>query len=275
VGEQYPELVDVPLGEVRALTFKARDGYEIPAYLTLPAHSQPAKLPLVVLPHDWPEARDETKFDPIAQFLATRGYAVLQPQFRGSAGFGEAHRKAGYRQWGGLMQDDVTDGVRAMIEQGIADPVRVCIAGIGYGGYVALAGVTFTPELYACAISIDGAANLPDLITHLRSQDWMSDATVAQLQERVGRRDSPDLAAKSPVRAASQAKAPVLLIHGVDAAFVPVAQSREMMKALGDHAPHELIELPGEALWQSDTETRSRLLREMERFLAKHLPPGS
>jgi dipeptidyl aminopeptidase/acylaminoacyl peptidase len=272
VGEQYPELVDVPLGEVRAFTFKARDGYEIPAYLTLPPGSQPTKLPLVVLPHDWPDSRDETKFDPVAQFLATRGYAVLQPQFRGSGGFGESHRKAGHRQWGGLMQNDVTDGVRAMIEQGIADPKRICIAGTAYGGYAALAGVAFTPELYACAISVNGMTDLPDLISHVGRQPWSGDAVVADLEETIGRRNSPDIADKSPARSASKVKAPVLLIHGVEAAFVPVEQSREMLKALGGQSPHELIELPGEASWKSDSETRVRVLTEMERFLAKHLP---
>lgn len=269
VGEDYPELVDVPLGEVRAFTYKARDGYEIPTYLTLPPGRAPTQLPLIVLPHDGAESRDKTKFDAVAQFLATRGYAVLQPQFRGSFGFGEAHRKAGYRQWGGLMQNDVTDGVRAMIEQGIADSKRVCIAGTGYGGYVALAGVAFTPELYACAISINGMSDLPDFISHVRRQFRIDDAFVAYFEDHLG---SPDIANKSPARAASNVKAPVLLIHGVNADLAPLAQSQAMMKALGAQAPHELIELPGNAYWQESSATRTRLLTEMERFLAKHLP---
>ncbi|HKZ74747.1 MAG TPA: prolyl oligopeptidase family serine peptidase, partial [Steroidobacteraceae bacterium] len=140
VGEAYPALANVPLGEVRAFTYRARDGAEIPAYLTLPPGTADRGLPLVVLPHGGPESRDDFAFNWKVQFLATRGYAVLQPQFRGSTGFGEAHRRAGYRQWGGLMQDDVTDGVRAMVAQGIADARRVCIVGASYGGYEALAG---------------------------------------------------------------------------------------------------------------------------------------
>src|SRR5262249_29699108 len=114
VGEEYPALANVPLGEVRAITYKARDGTLIPGYLTLPPGASDKNLPLIVLPHGGPEARDDYRFDWLAQFIAVRGYAVLQPQFRGSTGFGEAFRRAGYRQWGGLMQDDVSDGVRAL-----------------------------------------------------------------------------------------------------------------------------------------------------------------
>jgi dipeptidyl aminopeptidase/acylaminoacyl peptidase len=121
-------------------------------------------LPLVILPHGGPESRDWLRFDWWAQFLATRGYAVLQPQFRGTVGFGDAFRLAGRRQWGGLMQDDLSDGVRAMITQGIADPQRVCIVGSGYGGYAALAGAAFTPELHACAVSVNGVSNLSEML---------------------------------------------------------------------------------------------------------------
>ena len=152
------------LGSIRITSFKARDGTQIPAYLTLPPGSEGKKLPLVVLPHGGPESRDWPQFDWWSQFLATRGYAVLQPQFRGSTGFGEAFRLAGRRQWGGLMQDDVTDGVQALISDGTADPGRVCIVGASYGGYAALAGATFTPQLYHCAASINGVSDLADML---------------------------------------------------------------------------------------------------------------
>lgn len=273
VGEQYPELVDVPMGEVRALKLKARDGHEIPAYLTLPPGSQPVKLPVVVLPHDGPDFRDETKFDPVAQFLATRGYAVLQPQYRGSTGFGEVHRKAGDGQWGGLIQNDVTDSVRALVDQGIAESGRVCIVGTGFGGYIALAGVAFTPELYSCAVSFNGITDLPDFLKQVQRQIPRRHPLLAHLEEQMG--DEEDFAGKSPARAASTVKAPVLLLHGVDAAIRPVTQSRKMMTALGGQAPHELIELPGDASWQSDSATRVRVLTEMQRFLAKHLNSGA
>jgi dipeptidyl aminopeptidase/acylaminoacyl peptidase len=164
----------------------------------------------------------------------------------------------------------VTDGVRAMIEQGIADSARVCIAGTGYGGYVALAGVAFTPESYACAVSINGIADLPNFLGHVRRQFRLDDAFVGYFEEHLG--SNKDIAEKSPVRAASRVKAPVLLIHGVEADLAPVEQSRQMMKALGGHAPHELLELPGDGYWLSDSATRTRVLTEMERFLAKHLP---
>lgn len=272
VGEEYPALVDVPLGEVRDLTYKARDGYEIPAYLTLPSKGG-AKLPMVVLPHGGPEAHDDRRFDFIAQFLASRGYAVLQPQFRGSTGFGAAHRKAGYRQWGKLMQDDVSDGVRAMIDQGIADPKRVCIAGFSYGGYAALAGAAFTPELYACAISVNGVSDLPGMIGYERRLTGDESDAVAYWKEHIGPATSPDVIAKSPARAAASVRAPVLLMHGKDDSVVPIFQSERMIKALKglSATPHQFIELPGEDHWLSRSTTRIRVLAEMERFLGKHL----
>jgi dienelactone hydrolase len=272
VGEEYPALVEIPLGEVRDLTYKARDGYEVPAYLTLPPAAKAEKLALVVLPHGGPESQDDPSFDFVAQFLASRGYAVLQPQFRGSTGFGVAHRQAGYRQWGKLMQDDVTDGVRAMIEQGIADPKRVCIAGMSYGGYAALAGATFTPELYACAISVNGVSDLPNMLGFERRLGGDDSDAVAYWKEHIGSANSPDVIGRSPARAARNVRSPVLLLHGVDDSVVPVAQSRGMMNALGGNPPHELIELPGEDHWLSRSATRIRVLTEMERFLAKHLP---
>jgi dipeptidyl aminopeptidase/acylaminoacyl peptidase len=270
VGEEYPALVDVLSGEVRDLIYKARDGYEVPAYLTLPPATTAAKLPMVVLPHGGPESHDSRTFDFVAQFLASRGYAVLQPQFRGSTGFGAAHRKAGYRQWGKLMQDDVTDGVRAMIDQGIADPQRVCIAGFSYGGYAALAGAAFTPELYACAISVNGVSDLLGMLGHERRLTGDESDRLAYWKEHIGTISSPDVTAKSPARAASNVRAPVLLMHGKADSVVPIEQSQRMIKALGG-APHQLIELPGEDHWLSRSATRIRVLAEMERFLGKHL----
>jgi dipeptidyl aminopeptidase/acylaminoacyl peptidase len=166
-GESYPGLAGVTLGEVRFIDYAARDDVEIPAFLTLPPGLGEKNLPLVVLPHGGPHAHDTGDFNWWTQFLATRGYAVLQPQFRGSTGYGAAHRKAGYGQWGGLMQDDVTDGVKAMIKNGLADPARICIAGASYGGYAALAGAAFTPEMYACAISVNGISDLPALLGYV------------------------------------------------------------------------------------------------------------
>jgi dipeptidyl aminopeptidase/acylaminoacyl peptidase len=156
VGEHFPGLVDHPQGPVRRFEYQARDDYPLFGYLTIPAGASEKGLPLVVLPHGGPESRDRADFDWWSQFLASRGYAVFRPQFRGSTGLGDAHRLAGRGQWGMRMQDDVTDGVKALIAQAIVDPERVCIVGASYGGYAALAGAAFTPELYACAISVAG-----------------------------------------------------------------------------------------------------------------------
>jgi dipeptidyl aminopeptidase/acylaminoacyl peptidase len=272
VGEEYPSLVDATLGEVRELTYKARDGYEIPAFLTVPAGSGQQPLPLVVLPHGGPESRDARAFDWLAQFLASRGYAVLQPQFRGSTGYGEAHRRAGYRQWGRLMQDDVTDGVKALIEQGTVDSKRVCIVGASYGGYAALAGAAFTPELYACAVSINGISNLPAMLAFQETYAGKESDSVSYWKDHIGLKTSSDVVSKSPSRAATEVRAPVLLLHGVNDSVVPVSQSREMAKALKSLSkPHTLIELPGEDHWLSRSESRIRVLTELETFLANYL----
>jgi dipeptidyl aminopeptidase/acylaminoacyl peptidase len=272
VGEEYPSLMNATLGGVRELTYKARDGYEIPAFLTLPADAGDKRLALVVLPHGGPESRDTRTFDWLAQFIASRGYAVLQPQFRGSTGYGEAHRKAGYRQWGRLMQDDVTDGVTAMIEQGVADPKRVCIVGASYGGYAALAGAAFTPELYACAVSINGVSNLPAMLSYAETYGGKESDRVSYWKDHIGLKTSADVISKSPSRAAATVRAPVLLLHGVNDSVVPVAQSREMAKALESlDKPHTFIEIPGEDHWLSRSESRTRVLTEMETFLAKYL----
>jgi dipeptidyl aminopeptidase/acylaminoacyl peptidase len=265
-------LVNAPLGEVREFTYKARDGYEIPAFVTLPAGAGDKQLPMVVLPHGGPESRDVRCFDWLAQFLASRGYAVLQPQFRGSTGYGEAHRKAGYRQWGRLMQDDVTDGVKALIEQGIADPKRVCIVGASYGGYAALAGAAFTPELYACAVSINGISNLSAMLNFEEAYAGKESDSVRYWKDHIGLKTSPEVLSRSPARAATNVRAAVLLLHGVNDSVVPIAQSREMASALKSLGKaHTLIELPGEDHWLSRSDSRTRVLTEMEAFLATHL----
>jgi dipeptidyl aminopeptidase/acylaminoacyl peptidase len=272
VGEEYPGLANVKLGEVQLFSYKARDGYEVPAYLTLPPGVAREKLPLVVLPHGGPEARDDLAFDWKAQFLASRGYAVLQPQFRGSTGFGEAHRKAGYREWGGVMQHDVTDGVRDLVAKGVADPKRICIVGSSYGGYAALAGAAFTPDLYSCAVSINGLSDLPGMLGFEERQGGRESDAVAYWRDHIGSKHDPKLAQVSPVHAADKITIPVLLIHGVDDTVVPVTQSERMDRALGAlQRPHKFVRLAGEDHWLSRSETRTRVLTELETFLAQHL----
>jgi dipeptidyl aminopeptidase/acylaminoacyl peptidase len=274
LGEAFGALADVELGSVRSITYLARDGATIPAYLLLPPGRKPENLPLVVLPHGGPEARDEYGFDWLAQFLATRGYAVLQPQFRGSTGFGRAHRLAGYREWGGRMQDDVSDGVRHLVATGVANPIKVCIVGASYGGYAALAGVSFTPDLYACAASINGVADLPAMIGHVSRREGAEGDSLDYWKHHIGPTTDPKVAARSPARAAAAVKAPVLLLHAEFDTTVPIAQSERMAQALqAAGKPVEFHKLPGEDHGLSFSSTRTQALEQLERFLAQHIGP--
>lgn len=272
INERYPKLAGVPLGAVRDFRYQARDQYPLFAYLTLPPGATEKSLPVVVLPHGGPESRDDADFDYLTQFLASRGYAVLQPQFRGSSGFGKAHADAGRQQWGLRMQDDVTDGVQALISQGIADPRRICIVGGSYGGYSALAGAAFTPELYACAASINGVSDLPVMIGTTSKEDGKESNAYAYWREHIGSATHPQVIAKSPARSAATFKAPVLLIHGQDDTVVSIEQSRIMAKALKAAGKQvELVELEGDDHHLSNSVTRVRTLRELEKFLGTHL----
>ena len=272
VAEAYPGLDPAALGVVSQIKYLARDGTPIPAYLTLPPGKTAKDLPVVILPHGGPESRDLDTFDWLPQFLATRGYAVLQPQFRGSVGYGEAFRLAGYRQWGGLMQDDVSDGVRHLIATGVADPGRVCIVGASYGGYAALAGVAFTPELYACAASISGVSDLPAMLGTQRRNYGSDSDSVAYWADHIGPANDPNTIAKSPSRSAANVRAPVLLLHGAEDVVVPIQQSKTMERALTEAGkPVTMVTLPGEDHWLSRSSTRTRVLQELDAFLAKYL----
>ena len=227
----------------------------------------------MVYPHGDPQSRDYLAFDWLTQFLASRGYAVLQPQFRGSTGFGDAFREAGYRQWGGLMQDDVTDGVRAMIAQGIADPHRICIVGFSYGGYAALAGAAFTPDLYSCAASISGVSDLPAL---MRGEVPLYEGTISNSMSdwkaHIGGPHDANLAAKSPINSVKAIKIPILIVYGTGDSVVPNAQSQNMALALKSAGKNVSVAiLAGEDHWLSQTETRVQVLKELETFLGQHL----
>jgi dipeptidyl aminopeptidase/acylaminoacyl peptidase len=276
INERYPKLAGVKLGEVRTFNYEARDKYSLLAYLTLPPDAGDKGLPLIVLPHGGPERRDEPGFDWLAQFLASRGYAVLQPQFRGSSGFGKAHADAGRRQWGLRMQDDVTDAVSAAISRGIADPKRVCIVGWSYGGYAALAGAAFTPDVYACAASIAGVSNLPAMLTYESKTSGDESDSLDYWKEHIGPVSDPQVIAKSPSRSAATVRAPILLLHGTDDTVVPVEQSRLMARALeAEKKSFALVELPGNDHGLLESVTRVRMATELEKFLAQHLLPAT
>lgn len=272
-AEEYPGLAGIALGEVREIKYKTRDGTEIPAYLTAPPVKPTGPAPLVVLPHGGPHARDYPQFDWLAQFIASRGYFVLQPQFRGSTGFGQSFLEAGYKQWGGLMQDDVTDGVHAMIDQGIADPNRVCIVGASYGGYAALAGVAFTPDLYRCAASINGVADLPAMMREVTPiYDAIASTAVDAWKAHVGSQFDRALSVHSPINSIKTIHAPVLIVYGTGDGVVATAQSKRMAQALSDAGKTvEVAVLPGEDHWLSRSETRIQVLRELDNFLRQYL----
>ncbi len=272
VGEAYPALANVAAGTQRAYAYKSRDGVDLDAYLTIPAGAAQKNLPLVVMPHGGPESRDDPDFDWWTQFLSSRGYAVLRPQFRGSTGFGREHVLAGRGQWGLRMQDDVTDGVKAVIADGIADPKRVCIVGASYGGYAALAGAAYTPELYACAASYGGVSDLGEFLAEREKDQGDDSDSYLYWKESIGTRDDPRVGQKSPARYARNIRAPVLLIHGSNDSVVPFAQSQMMDNALSAAGvPHQLITLDSEDHWLSTGATRIRLLSEIEKFLAANL----
>ena len=272
IGEAYPTLSDATLGTLQSTTYKAPDGYEIPAYLTLPPGLEPKSLPLVVFPHGGPYSRDLGDFDWWAQFLATRGYVVLQPQFRGSTGFGAELLRAGHKQWGRGMQDDITAGVRDLVDRGVVDPKRVCIVGGSYGGYAALAGAAFTPDLYACAISVNGVTDIPQMAGFIRERAGDDSDAFRWWRDQIGDPSEQDIIAFSPSRSVGTIRAPILLIHATSDTVVPPSQSRNFAQLLrqGGKA-HELIELPGEDHWLSTGASRLTVLQSLETFLAIHL----
>lgn len=274
LAEEYPQLKDVPLGTMTFTTYKARDGLSIPAFVTLPPGApKGSKLPLVVMPHGGPAARDSFDFDFLAQFVASRGYAVLQPQFRGSVGFGDALEEAGRGEWGGKAQTDLLDGIAALAATGDIDPTRVCIAGASFGGYAALAGAALHPMDYKCAISIAGMSDLGQMLSEDSRLYGRDSATLESLRDSLGNVSNAKLADISPARRAGEVRAPILLIHGDRDTIVRPAQSQLMADRLRDAGrPYELVILENENHYLTRTATRTQTLEALERFLAKNLP---
>lgn len=276
LGEAYPDITPDQVAEMQPLSYLAADGMTIPGYLTLPPGREARDLPLVVLPHGGPAARDVLGFDWWAQAIASRGYAVLQPNFRGSDGLGRAHLEAGYGEWGRKMQSDLSDGVRHLAEAGTIDPARVCIVGASYGGYAALAGVTLEQDVYRCAVSVAGVSDLRRMVQWTADRQGRRNTASVRYwnrfmgAERFGDRSLDD---RSPAHQAARAGAPILLMHGMDDTVVPFDQSSRMADALGRAGrPHEFIRLTGEDHWLSRAETRQRMLAETVRFLEAHNP---
>ena len=263
------------IGPYRLVSYHAADGLEQEGVLTLPPAREPKNLPLVVLPHGGPQARDYPTFHWWAQAFASRGYAVWQPNFRGSAGYGIGFRNAGFGEWGRKMQTDISDGVAELARQGLVDPGRACIVGASYGGYAALAGATVQQGLYRCAVSVAGVADLKDMLVYDDSRNGLDVSRYWRAYMGVTGSGFGSLDSISPARLAQRADAPVLLIHGKDDTVVPIAQSKTMHRALrAAHKPVELIELPGEDHYLSRERTRIAMLESSVAFVLKHNPPG-
>ncbi len=277
IGLVYKAIGPFDVADVKRIAYPAADGLQIPAYLTLPSGRPAKNLPLVVLPHGGPAVRDMPEFDWWSQALASRGYAVLQPEFRGSAGFGRKFLAAGFGEWGRKMQTDLSDGVRYLAKDGTIDPKRVCIVGGSYGGYAALAGVTLDRGVYRCAVAVAPVADPHEFLRWNEHREHHDDSQVLRYWNRflgVADIDDPKLSEISPMAHAADADAPVLLIHGRDDTVVPIAQSEDMADALEHaHKTVKFITLDGEDHWLSRAETRLRMLTETVSFLEANNPP--
>ncbi len=270
-----PDLPSEHLAPMQAIRYRARDGLEIPAYLTLPRGVQAKKLPLIVHPHGGPWARDTWGYDPYAQFLANRGYAVLQPNFRSSSGYGKKFLNAGNHEWGiGAMQHDLTDGVQHLVKQGIADAKRVGIFGGSYGGYATLAGVTYTPDLYACGVPYVAPSSLVTLIESFPAywRPFLEGSWYRRVGDPAKEEDRADLIARSPLFQIDRIKAPLLVVHGANDPRVKQHESDQIVVALREKGrPVEYIVAPDEGHGFRSAENRLALAVAMERFLARHL----
>ena len=271
IADVSPWLPENELANMKPVSYKSRDGLTINGYLTLPKGVAAKNLPVVVNPHGGPWARDQWRFNPEVQFLANRGYAVFQMNFRGSTGYGRKFWEASFKQWGKTMQDDVTDGVQWLIKEGIADPKRVAIYGGSYGGYTTLAGITFTPDLYAAAVDYVGVSNL---FTFMGTIPPYWKPYLEMLHEMVGHpeNDKALLTATSPVFHADKIKTPLFVAQGAKDPRVNIAESDQMVEALkkrGVAVEYMVIENEGHGF--RNEENRFEFYEAMEKFLAKHI----
>lgn len=274
LGSARPDIVVSTMGQTDFVRFKARDGLEIPAYVTRPAGSAGRKLPLVVLVHGGPWARGGSwGWDEQTQFLSSRGYAVVAPDFRGSLGYGSTHFRAGLQQWGQAMQDDVADAARWAIAQGIADPKRICVAGASYGGYSALMALVRDGDLFRCGISLVGVTDI-DLLFDERWSDVDEVFRTYGLARLVGDRekDAARFKATSPARQAERIKAPVLLAYGRQDGRVPIIHGERMRDALKAHsAKVEYVVYLDEGHGLDKPANRVDFWGRVERFLDQHI----
>ena len=270
VREKLPR---ADLAQMKAVTYKSSDGLEIPAYLTLPKGAEAKNLPTLIIPHGGPWGRDQWGYNPLAQFFANRGYAVLMPNFRGSTGYGRTFLDAGNLEWGRKMQDDLTWGAKFLVSQGIADPKRLGILGGSYGGYATLAGVAFTPDLYAAAVDIVGPSNL---ITLMDSIPPYWEAIRTMFYKRMGDPNTPQgkrlLVEESPLTSADKIRTPLLVAQGANDPRVNRREAEQIVIALRDRGfPVEYILAPDEGHGFARPVNNLALFMASEKFLALHL----
>jgi len=278
LGLKYASMAGKAMPTATVIEWKSSDGLELTGYLTIPpGASDSEKLPLLVFPHGGPEERDQLEFDAWIQYFAARGYAVFQPNFRGSSGFGRGFAESGYRERGRKVQDDITTGVRALISRGRVDPARLCIGGISFGGYSALMGAASTPELYKCAVSIAGASDLVRFTEWRRDQWGLDSLGYKYTLKAIGnpKTEPAWLNEVSPAQLAANIRIPILLVHGTEDSVVPYEQGRYMKIRL-DRAGRDsrLITLRDEGHSQWKLENRLSVVQEIDAFLREHLGPG-
>ena len=259
------------VGPISTFAYTASDGLEMDGVLTLPPGREAKNLPVIILPHGGPHSFDTAQFDWWAQAFASRGYAVFQPNFRGSTNRDDAFKLAGYGQWGRKMQTDISDGLEALAEAGTIDPERACIVGASYGGYAALAGVTLQQGIYRCAVAVAPVSDLKAMYNENYRASGQQRIARESLMQQLGPRDGWDDV--SPRRHAERADAPVMLIHRKEDTVVPFSHSSQMADKLKDaDKPYELVTLEGEDHWLSLSTTRRQMLEAAVRFVEKHNP---
>jgi len=271
-----PDIAREQINPQQVIQAVASDGLEFPVILTIPVDAADSltNLPAVMLPHGGPAAHDSLGFDFMAQALASRGYLVVQPQFRGSSGFSKKLLTAGYGQWGRKMQDDLTDTLQLLVKEKLVDETRVCIVGASYGGYAALAGAAFTPDLYRCAVSIAGISHIQEMLKADKSRYGRNHEVLRYLERSIsaGSRDSDALKKISPYFAADQIKIPVLLMHGEDDTVVGFKQSNMMYRAMKKAGKDvELVRLNNEDHYLREGSTRLQALQTLMGFVDKHI----
>jgi dipeptidyl aminopeptidase/acylaminoacyl peptidase len=269
--DNQPRLSHYKMAPMKPISFQARDGLTVHAYLTIPVGVAEGKLPLVLNVHGGPWARDKWGYNPEAQWLANRGYACLQVNYRGSTGYGKTFLNAGDREWGRNMHNDLVDAVEWSIQQGIADPQKIAIYGGSYGGYAALVGATFTPDLFCCAVDIVGPSNL---ITLIKAFPPYWSTFLANFHKRVGNPETEEefLKSRSPLFKADQIKIPLLIAQGANDPRVKQAESEQIVAALTEKGiDHDYMLFPDEGHGFAKPENRLKFYAAAERFLAQHL----